>query len=393
MYDLVVIGAGMSGLMAAGAGARRQKKVLVVAKGQGALSLSSGCIDFNPGLLEREEGSPYFKVREVVEESFNFFKYLVKRCGLNYVGSPSEQTRIFTTLGTVKNSCLVPESMFLENPDSYERIIAVGFKGYFDFSPKMFLYYAKKSGIFPGLKETEEVYFEPGVRTVNTTWLAQALTRGELKEKLIAFLKPYARPKTLMVFPAVLGDLPEDRLFKEVEEVLGVKVVELPGGFPSVPGQRLHKALVSSLKEMGVNFLFNAEVIGYKKNLRQVTSIKIKESGGRVREISGKAFVLATGSFWGKGLRANTEEICEPIFQSKVYLPRNFAEDFNFLASGIYTDEYLRPIKELENLYGAGSILANSNYLKNNSGLGLALATGYKAGLLALGDGEVRRNA
>jgi len=389
MYDVVVIGAGMSGLMAAGVAANKQKKVLVVAKGQGALSLSSGCIDFNSELLKIDKESPYFLIQDVVEESFNFFKAQVKKRGLNYEGSPKKKTKVLTTLGTVKNTCLVPQSMFVENPESYERLVAVGFKGYFDFSPALFLYYAQKSGIFTNLKEIEEVYFETNAENLTSTWLSAALTKAPLKEKLIAFLKPYVKRQTLIVFPAVLGDLPEEKLYEELEKELGVKVRELPGGLPSVPGQRLNKALTSSLKEEGVTFALNAEVIGYTNAGNKVTSIKIKEAGGRVREILGKAFVLASGSFWGKGLWATQEEVVEPIFNSKVFVPENLADNFSFLGAGILTDGHLRPREDLKNLYAAGNILRNSNYLVNNSGLGLAITSGYKAGLLAAGEGEV----
>jgi len=389
MYDVVVIGAGMSGLMAAGVAANKQKKVLVVAKGQGALSLSSGCIDFNSELLKIDKESPYFLIQDVVEESFNFFKAQVKKRGLNYEGSPKKKTKVLTTLGTVKNTCLVPQSMFVENPESYERLVAVGFKGYFDFSPALFLYYAQKSGIFTNLKEIEEVYFETNAEKLTSAWLSAALTKAPLKEKLIAFLKPYVKRQTLIVFPAVLGDLPEEKLYEELEKELGVKVRELPGGLPSVPGQRLNKALTSSLKEEGVAFAFNAEVIGYTNAGNKVTSIKIKEAGGRVREILGQAFVLASGSFWGKGLWATQEEVCEPIFNSKVFIPGNLVDNFSFLGAGIVTDDHLRPREDLKNLYAAGNILRNSNYLVNNSGLGLAIALGYKAGLLAAGEGEV----
>ncbi|MFZ5752863.1 MAG: FAD-binding protein, partial [Bacillota bacterium] len=46
MYDVIVIGAGLAGLMAAAAAAELNKKVLVVAKGRGNLYSASGYIDF-----------------------------------------------------------------------------------------------------------------------------------------------------------------------------------------------------------------------------------------------------------------------------------------------------------------------------------------------------------
>jgi len=45
-YDVVIIGAGMAGLVAAARTASRGKKTLLIAKGEGVLPLTSGCIDF-----------------------------------------------------------------------------------------------------------------------------------------------------------------------------------------------------------------------------------------------------------------------------------------------------------------------------------------------------------
>ena len=43
--DVLVIGAGMSGLVAALAAARRGRKVTVLSRGVGALAIGSGCVD------------------------------------------------------------------------------------------------------------------------------------------------------------------------------------------------------------------------------------------------------------------------------------------------------------------------------------------------------------
>ncbi|GAV21894.1 anaerobic glycerol-3-phosphate dehydrogenase subunit B [Carboxydothermus pertinax] len=392
MNDLVVIGAGMSGLMAAGAAVNQQKKVLVITKGQGALTLSSGCIDFNLKKLERDSANPLSKVQDVVQESFNFFKSLVKEQDLTYYGTPEATAKVLTALGTVKTTCLVPESMHVEEPEQFERLVAVGFKGYFEFSPELFLHYAQKSGFFPNLKETGEVHFVVEEKNLNPTYLALALGSNPIKDRLITFLKPHVKPKTVFAFPAVLGNLGE-KLYLELEKELGAKVVEIPGGLPSIPGQRVYQALVKSLKQKGVQFIHNAEVKGYKEEAGKVISVLVEEAGGRVKEVYAKSFVLATGSFWGKGIIANGKNVVEPIFGAKVFTPEDFAENYNFLGSGIITDNFLRPRQDLTNLFAAGDILAHTNYLKNNSGLGLALATGYKAGILAVRESGVKESA
>src|SRR5512147_1883736 len=44
-YDVIVIGAGLAGLMAAEASREKGARVLILAKGMGSLPLTSGCID------------------------------------------------------------------------------------------------------------------------------------------------------------------------------------------------------------------------------------------------------------------------------------------------------------------------------------------------------------
>ena len=44
-YDVIVIGAGLSGLMAAEAAQSQGARVLLLAKGMGSLPLTTGCID------------------------------------------------------------------------------------------------------------------------------------------------------------------------------------------------------------------------------------------------------------------------------------------------------------------------------------------------------------
>jgi anaerobic glycerol-3-phosphate dehydrogenase len=44
-YDVIVIGAGLAGLMAAEAAQSQGARVLILAKGMGSLPLMTGCID------------------------------------------------------------------------------------------------------------------------------------------------------------------------------------------------------------------------------------------------------------------------------------------------------------------------------------------------------------
>jgi glycerol-3-phosphate dehydrogenase subunit B len=93
----------------------------------------------------------------------------------------------------------------------------------------------------------------------------------------------------------------------------------------------------------------------------------------------------------GGGLVAKKQSLVEPIFQLPVVNPVNQGEQARFLSpagqvflqAGLEVDGQLRPPDGFANLYAVGSLLAHSNYAAEKSGLGIALATGYKAGCLA----------
>ena len=112
------------------------------------------------------------------------------------------------------------------------------------------------------------------------------------------------------------------------------------------------------------------------------------------RSYSAEIYILATGSFFGGGLKAKGDRVVEPIFNLPVHQPVSRKDWFGdqFFSDephpierfGIMVDERLNPVDEkgrvvVGNLHGAGSILSHSNALREKSGGGTALSTGYKS--------------
>ena len=98
------------------------------------------------------------------------------------------------------------------------------------------------------------------------------------------------------------------------------------------------------------------------------------------------SYVLATGSFFSKGLSATPERIVENIFgldiisdtQRERWYDTDFFNRQNYISYGIRTDSRMRCIKDgstVENLYAAGSVLGGSNPLYEGSGAGTAIFT------------------
>lgn len=129
-YNVIVVGAGFSGLVAAAKAAEMGKKVLIISKGQGDVNLTSGCIDIlgclpNSNricsvhtdrnlqlLVEQFPEHPYAKVGlGAVQESINYFLQLTKELGYPYQGDMKTNYLLPTTFGTVRPTGLVPATM------------------------------------------------------------------------------------------------------------------------------------------------------------------------------------------------------------------------------------------------------------------------------------------
>lgn len=418
IYDAVVIGSGMSGLIAAAKAVSRKKSTLVITKGQGALPLTSGCIDFwgydlgNPKvpavnpyaeivrLAAAKPQHPYAKVLDVLNESAEFLSEILQFSGYTLAGSINENQTVLTALGTKRVSALVPPSMFIQNPREIKKVIAVGFKNYVDFFPQMFLDNLGKT-LFPYAIKIPLTIDLAVAKAIRSSHLSLMLEHENILAKVIDSLQETLNGQNkkecssrdnsvLTVFPAVLGRNQDLAIWKTLTDSLGVQVIEAPGLPPSIPGQRLYNALVLYLRHHGAEIRYNSEVTGFTIADRNISALTVQDSSDTLHTIRCNSVILATGSFTGGGLVARKDSLVEPIFKLPVVIPEYQHENTQFLSlnghtfleAGLEVDDRLHPWSEADNLYAVGSILAHSNYAAEKSGLGVALATGYKAGCL-----------
>ena len=95
-------------------------------------------------------------------------------------------------------------------------------------------------------------------------------------------------------------------------------------------------------------------------------------------------FVLATGSFFSKGMIATPEKIYEPVFgldltfeeKREDWFNKNFWGKQNYTSFGAKVNSKLNPSIDnmtISNLYVAGSILGGANTLYEGCGGGVAI--------------------
>jgi glycerol-3-phosphate dehydrogenase subunit B len=381
LHDAVIIGGGISGLMAAIHLSEMGYKTALISRGDPACCLSTGCIDILSGAANPLDGlaglppmHPYHLVgRKGVEDACRLFKEIMAGGTNPYVGSVRKNREILTPIGTFKTTCLVPQTMAasLGCRDDYVHVIS--FKGIKDFYP---------SYITSRLSNTGFSLFDAGVSSP----LALA-TRFEEKgfvEGFAQWIAGLELPPGKVAVPAVLGINNPLTILNEISSRISREVFEIPTLPPSIPGLRLFRSLKTVLKGLGGDLFWGMPISSVERHGSTIEAVTLATSG-RATRVQGRAFILATGSFVSGGLFASRESVMETVFGLPVHIPGArkdwFWNDF-FTAghpieqAGIEVDASFRPKQvTIDNLFVCGSILAGSEVMKNHCGHGLALAT------------------
>lgn len=408
--DLMVIGSGIAGMAAALFAAKRNIST-VQAGASGEINYASGLIDLlafhkagakkrwsDPkeamdALIKANPEHPYGRVgwEEIVGALNEFFGFM-ERAGMPYHHKDQKNYQIPTAAGTIKTTYGVPSTMVNGAIafEKKERCLIVSINGLKGFSARQMAENLKSS--WPGLSHgridfpgaTGELYAEQMARTLeimkNRVLLADAL-------------KPLVKDHACVGLPAVLGIYGLREIQKDLENMLGVRLFEIPIMPPSVTGIRMRERFENALPRQGVRCLYQKRVLSFEKQKSGLFHFEIGADAPEVT-VSAKAAILATGRFFGKGLASDRKNIRETIFDLPVFQPETREEwhDKAFLKpeghavnrAGIETDTYLRPVGKSgapvhDNLFAAGSLLAHNDWTRLKCGSGVAIATACKA--------------
>jgi len=392
-YDVVVIGAGLAGLTAALKALEQGLKTIVISRGASTLELMSGCIDLYggaegpcPGIraLARENPChPYALLEEEeIYQALSFFIQEVKGICPYHHQDGFQNYRLPTALGQMRTSCLLPQGQ-LAAADADEGVLVVGFKGYRDFCSALMAEGMNKRGcswrsIDVDLKLIQDPDNSPdcfyqnsaSVRSYqNSIQLAVCLERAW--PLLAEELRPQVQDVDKVAFPAVLGLDRYLELQQGLEESLGKRVFEVPNLPPSLPGIRLSKCLMDRVRQLGGDLLQGSSVVAAERTGDICSKVLVK-TAGKNREIQGKCYVLATGRMGGKWIALQGEGAVAAEHSS----------------TGIKVNKQLQPLDNegkilLANVFCAGSVLAAYDPFSEGGGGGVAIATGYRAAVLA----------
>ncbi|MFQ2502744.1 glycerol-3-phosphate dehydrogenase subunit GlpB [Aeromonas caviae] len=423
-FDSIVIGGGMAGLSAALRLAEAGQKTLLMASGQSALHFSSGSVDLLesdgdpraalPAFMAAHPDHPYSKVgMQNIEGSLADLQRHCAEEGLPLMRQEHNHQRL-TPIGTLKATWLSPDTCAcMTDAPAPDAILLATLEGFRDFHPALaaanLATHARfaHSRILTGeIRLPQLAQFSRNPHEFRSADIARLFDKqGPGQQDLLADL---AREISRMVqgcgvpgcrhivLPACLSlGLVGPRL-SELERRTGCTIKEVATMPPSLIGMRMQEALKRRFMALGGTFLTSERVLGARYDGDKV--IGVHSQHGEDQLFEADHFVLASGSFFSRGLESRLRGIREPIFDADVlslaerdaWAGRRLFDHHPFMGFGVKTDERLRVLRggrPLTNLYGAGSVLAHYDPIKEGSGSGVAVATGWQAAGHILAEG------
>ncbi|MBX3080459.1 MAG: anaerobic glycerol-3-phosphate dehydrogenase subunit B [Anaerolineae bacterium] len=397
MDDVIVVGAGWSGLAAAAMALERGLKVRLIAQGIGTIIVTPGWIsvwDSARGdvrmalqdLVARVPDHPYALAGlDAVEASVRLWREFTAKVGLPFVGELSHQKTLATALGTAQQAVLTAPG---HSGEIGRQPLYVGFTGWRDYYPTL-------TGAHTAVIDLPDR---------NRAWdatpadIAREFDDAGYRQQVVSSLKPRLNGATSVGFPAVLGMEDPAMVVKDLSTQLGVPVFEMPTLPPSVPGTRLFQHFRRYFLDHRMRFQVGHPVERGLVRGRRVTGVEVA-AAGKPQLFEAKAVILATGGLYGGGLASDDRgEIWEPIFGLPVQYDHDrtrwFSDDLLDPRGhavhyfGVRVNDRMQPLDEqgkvvLENLYLCGHLIARPHVdgtpAPTESGEGVALATAWKA--------------
>ena len=410
MADVVVLGAGMAGLVAAVRLAEAGLRVVTVAKGYGSLRLSPATIDILgyrpepvqspadelPGFAEAHPGHPYALISPaLLADSVQWLKEHVDTYA--YVGDPRTNMLLPTAIGVPRPSAVVPETMAGGDVRDIGPVAIAGLGVLKDFHAALAAENLQAATTAYGrTTQARPVLLSPptdGQADVGALGLARMFEDAAFRRAVAAELRAAVREDEVVGLPAVLGMDQARLVWTELQQAVGRPVFEIPTAVPpSVPGLRLARALQDRLRRAGGRFVLGAMATGPELSDGKLAGVRIRSSA-RVMPRLCRWVVLATGGLASGGIEVDTAgtarelalglPVHAPGPDQAGFLP-GYLDEHPMETVGLRVDATLRPVGPdgdpvYPNVYAAGAVIGGARPWREKSGDGISLSTGYLA--------------
>ncbi|MBW4437136.1 MAG: anaerobic glycerol-3-phosphate dehydrogenase subunit A [Pleurocapsa minor GSE-CHR-MK-17-07R] len=388
---VVVIGGGLSGLMAGIAAQKAGARVEIVAHGQGTLSLHPGWLELGDvAALAARPTHPYHHSHQALPAALDLLNDI-----LPIHGGEFQATQLMGTARPVDYAV----GGTLRSISPGDHVLVAGISGWRDFYPGLIADALGGRGVQADAISITLPHMGGNFDDWPLDYAGYLDTDAGLNQ-FVSLLKPHIRNHSIVLLPAVLGFADATR--QRLTDALGVPLVEIPTLPPSVPGTRLFRKLRDAFLAGGGRYTVGPKALGLVQPNGRVTGVQTESaSHGRPRVIPADAVILATGGLYGGGYESDyTGRVWEPVAHAPVHdvpeLGTWFAEAVltgqpqPIHAAHLATDAQLRPLGEngrpcADNLFAAGRVLGGTSPVSEGCAEGIDLATGVHAALSALG--------
>ena len=407
-FDTIIIGGGLAGLVCGIKLQKAGKKCAIVSAGQSAMHFSSGTFDL---LGKLQDGTPVEsplealkslpaehpysilgedRVKKYAEEAVSFFG----ECGINVTGDASRNSWRVTPTGERKPAWLTLGDftpLAAKDEKIGKKALIVNILGYLDFNTKFLADSFEKQGtecriVALKLEEMERLRKNPS--EMRATNIARVMDRDGIWKKAAEQIKSMIKDEDVVVLPAVFG-LKDGKVVEKLREAIGIKAMFIATMPPSVPGIRSQMSLKSEFEKAGGRFFLGDTAIDATAaedgDILNVGTVNFDDI-----RLHGDNFVLATGSFFSKGLIATPEKVYEPVLGIDLtynegrdrWFDRNFWNRQDYISFGAKVDSDLNAYingKKVSNVYAIGSLIGGCNALYEGCGGGTAILTALAA--------------
>ncbi|MFZ6027983.1 MAG: anaerobic glycerol-3-phosphate dehydrogenase subunit GlpA [Chloroflexota bacterium] len=406
--DVLVVGAGLAGLMTAWLCAENGLSVKLISKGAGTTHWASGCVDVlgclpsenqpavtapRQALTELALSSPKHPyARTGVEALLTAMRKLQALCeeaGYPLLGEIDQNWLLPTAAGALRPTCLAPASFVAGDPRQPGKMLIVGFEQFLDFYPALIADNLNAQGVEAGACLLDLPALR-GRRFTNAVILARLFDSPAFRREVAQAVRPHLAGTSRVGLPAVLGLHQAPTALEDLKAQLGLPVFEIPGLPPSIPGIRLATLLGSAIRKAGGQIFDGMQVNGAIGEERHLLALQ-SEAAARHMLHAAKHFVLATGGILGGGIGTHPDGTVRecvlglPVPASENRLQWLDADFFSpqghaIFGAGLAANETLQPLDGAgqpyyDNVFIAGGLLGNCDPLQERSLEGICLAS------------------
>ncbi|WP_067782124.1 glycerol-3-phosphate dehydrogenase subunit GlpB [Actinomyces vulturis] len=359
--DIVIIGSGISGYLAAYLARRSGASVTIVTSGMGGLTLSQGTIDVMGRIggsagpaggkapldkrserrliehplafiassedtrnVELPDGHPYRVIgSEHVSAGLAAWErmlgpdYVISRMSLGDTPTVRDDLANYlipTAVGAIRPTFLIPPSMRASILTAGKRYVVAGLARHKDFFSTLVAGNLARTLLPDGSTldiraVTVDADLREGQWDVTSVQAARAFDDQQTRERLARSLEPHVSAADVLLLPAILGLHTTDGA-QWLAERLGIDVGEVPLVPPNPAGIRWEERCTSIMREMGVRILSGARVVGVRDrqgeacqwlmgrhSVKQHVQEVVVDMAGRERTIGCDHLIDASGGF------------------------------------------------------------------------------------------------